>query len=179
MNQITIIYSDQDPFNPDPCVLRAEASPNESISEVMSTYSKEFHKIHFVFEGHPPIEQEEQEATARIAYASSVYRHAVRQDMQFRWRWYINTRTALMDNQISADKAHEATVCLMLRLFGVEPVEPKWYSTEQKPHDNAVCEVIIATSSTVHEVVMGVYNREVWRDCQTHQLIDVILWRYL
>lgn len=179
MNRVTIIYSDQDPFNPDPCVLRAEADPHDSIGEVMSRYGKEFHKIHFIFEGHPAIEQEFQESEYRVSYATDLYKHVITEDMQFRWRWYVNTRTALMDNQISADKAHDATVCLMRRLFDVEPVEPAWYDGETPPCNNAICEVLSPTPDNGHKMLLGTYYNDTWRDSKTHQLIDVILWRYL
>ena len=61
MRKVTVIYSDNDPFNSEHRIVRLQCKNDEKIEDVLTDNRVDFYKIHFVIEGHPPVEGEEQE----------------------------------------------------------------------------------------------------------------------
>lgn len=184
MRKVTVIYSDNDPFNSEPRIVRLQCKNDEKIENVLTDNRVDFYKIHFVIEGHPPVEGEEQESDNRVRYVEDVITHLIHNDPDYCWHWFCSLYDTMVDTEIEPNKAHIAAITFLKRRFNCTPGEPKWFSIEDVPvAHNKGYEVIIEgqdiNSNQVSAIVEALYNEYTgWAAVTELKNYTVLLWRY-
>ena len=186
MRKLTIVYSDQNPFNPKPQFVRVEARDDESTVDVLDRYNIDPHEIFYTFEGHCNTEDEKDCQQLRVYHAVDVLKDAMRYDPQYTWMWHSAITAAMVDSQISADKAHSASILLMRRMFDSTPIEPRWFSLDEFPTTyctkyEVMVAVVCAEGKISHVIVDATYdNNKGWSVADDKfEGCEIVLWRFL